>query len=329
VKIDPLERNSSLNEWPRPTSINHTSGSIRNFTTCGPLFDYSVKVLFSAVSVDNPLEYEVDNIISDRNCHQLCSPCSTEIYINAPISTTLTTTCYFTHPDQIPITPRVLTNTNRVINKSNTKTLVGRPPNPKDSASNKVTTPQANLAIPRVNAEPVSQGPAAFLVDRNRHPREDSFTTPSRFAPLYSIGQNAIVLDVGVAAAGTPTSHITPPMATIFQPPLDNDVNEPESNDELILNSTSLQLDDSIDYDSEDNNDRTYTVGTPAHVIGVRRISDNNLDGIAMSGRMTLASLNPGIFTDDEPEEETQYENEDLRLSSPTITQVSSSFVAR
>lgn len=329
VKIDTYERNSSQKEWPRPTSINHTSGSIRNFTTSGPLFDYTVKVRFSAVSVDNPLEYEIDNIISDRNCHQVCSSCSTEIYINAPISTSSTTLHYYTHPDQIPITPRAMTN--KVINISNTKKIVGKPPKLKNSTSNKITTPHANLVIPRVNAEPVSQGPAAFLVDRTRHPREESFTTPRRFAPLYSVGQNVIVMDVGVAIPRTPTSHLTPPMASIYQLPLDNEVNEPESNDELVLN-TSLELNDSIDYDSEDNNDRNYTVGTPAHVIGVRRILDHNLDGIASLGRMRLASLNPGIFTDDEPEEESkdEEENEEVILSSltsPTMTQAS--FLAR
>ncbi len=61
----------------------------------------------------------------------------------------------------------------------------GKPPLPIKKNNLIAKTPQATLALPKVQAEVLPRGPAAILIDRSRaRDSRQEFNTPDRFAQL-------------------------------------------------------------------------------------------------------------------------------------------------
>jgi len=148
-----------------------------------------------------------------------------------------------------------------------------------------VSTPQAVLAIPKVNAEAVSFGPAAVLRDRTNR-NQQPFRTPSNFAQLYEVVQQPVVVV-------NSTPQYSPTMAHIYQTPRDqqrdqhnddqHEYEDANANDENDENDENVNTNTSVDDGSlEVATDRSPTspncsstfsmsVRTPSAILGMSR----------------------------------------------------------
>lgn len=174
LRIDPMQRESCLSNWPRPNPIEHRRSdaqkcaNVFTFTTISPLANVRFFVEIEAKYLRNVLSgfpgfrksLKIESSLSDIRA---------ELFIHPPINGS---SSGWTPTSLVPLT---------------------------SSCSHRAgpSTPHANIAPVRVVGELLSRGPAALLVDRGSAAPSQEFVTPQRFAQLHQVVAQGIEIVPG------------------------------------------------------------------------------------------------------------------------------------
>ena len=273
IRVDSSQRLVCLSEWPRPSPLAHgdNDGFINHFTTSGPLFTYKVLVKVSVFKRKDRRGVAVASVSSALGSDALLQ------LVGEPLVKEVTI-----KPPKIPTAPNSVVNMTPHVPRVETRVVpTSRPPLAPSGAA-VFSTPNARVALPCVAAEALSLGPAAVLMDRQNSSR-GTFRTPSRFATMYRLVQDAAIA-YAIAPSAADTPQYSPAMASVY---IEEDVCSSAAENEVSSDNVCIPVDRGV----------IVLNPTPQTAPRNRVINASNIGDGALGGQVAFSSA---YISDDE-----------------------------